>query len=290
MRVVVSAHDDLVAGGLAPEYAGDVVGSAGVHVHLVVHRQGGSDGAALQLLLQLAGIGQTDGQGGDVVRAADILAVQGVIGDLGKAAGVGSQDGGGSLVLGLQHGIGDPPVIALVDIDENDLAGHVQTLVIPHGSLARIDQLGGDALRRGGGSSVGIDRIVLSVHGEAGAVELPAVALGGSLFHIGQADILHQAGQIIGGGVFGVAAGISSALLRVEVGGIGGQFQGGLIGKAGGDGTQIAGVLLLQRGHSCLDRSLNGIGRCGAAGRKAGKQGKCEQRGQDFFQSCFLLG
>ena len=286
--VVVAAHDDLVVGGLAGDAAQQVVGGAAL-ADLVVHHQLGGDGALGELFLDGLGVGKADGQGGDGGGAADVLAVEGVVGDLGEAPHVGGQDGGSALVLGLQHGVGDPPVGALVDVDEDDLARHVQALVVPHGTVAHVDDLGGEALGGGGGGGVGVDVVFLPVHGEAGPVELPAVAVGGGLLHVGKADLLHEADEVVGGGVLGVAAGVPAAQLGVEEVRVGGELQGHVIGVVGGDGGQeglVGGAGVIGGGLPGGGGGGGGLGR-GAAGGQAGEQPQGqEQCGESSFQFC----
>ena len=285
VNVIVAAHQNLMVGGLALEHARNIIGGTGVDLHLVVHLHGGADGAGLQLLLNLFRVGYADGQGGDAHRAADVLAVERIVGDLCKAANVGRQHAHCALVHGLQHGVGDPPVVALVDVQQDDLAGHVQALIVLPGPLVHIHDLGGQALGGGGCGGVGIDVVVLAVDGQAGAVELPAVALGGLLLHVGQADVLHHADQVIGGGMLGITAGVAAALLGVEILRVGGQLQGDVVGIGRLGRVQIALVALRQR------RGRDGIigGGLLPAGRQGKHQGQKQQQGQGLFQSLFLL-
>ena len=187
-------------------------------------------------------------------------------------------------MLCLQHGIGNPPVGPLVDVDEDNFPGHVQLLVVPHGSLACIDQLCGNALRGSGGGGIGIDRVFFAIYGKAGAVELPAIAGSCGFFHICEANLRHNAGQIVRSGVLGIAAGVPAAQGRVEVLRICSQLQGDVIGKIRRDSVHKAIVHSLEGGRLLLGRL--GGSRGLLAGGEPQKYKAQEQCGQ-FLSQCF---
>ena len=272
VHVVVRAHHDLVVGALALDGAGDVVGGSGVDLHLIVHGQRGGDGALRQFGLNGLGILQTDGYAGNAGGRADILGVERLVGHLGKAADIGRDDGGCTLILSLQHRIGDPPVGALVDIDQHDLAGGVHALVIPHGALVQIQHLGGEALLRRGGGGIGIHGVGLAVHHQRGAVVAPQVARGRLLLHVGKADLLHHGGDVVGGVVLRLAAGIATAhVLGAPVQRVFRQLQRHVIGELRGNGLDegVVGGL----GGGCLHR-LRGLGQRAAQGAQRQHRGQ----------------
>ena len=97
--------------------------------------------------------------------------------------------------MGLVGGMVDPPVSILVDRDEHELAGDVETLEVLDGALATVDD--GEFLH------VGIDRGSKTTQGDeiigagiarqvkASLLKRPVVAGEGVLRNVGQADFLH---------------------------------------------------------------------------------------------------
>ena len=205
------ADQNLIIRGFAADFAHDVVGHARADFHLVIHDQRAADRAVFQLFPDFLRIGHADGTGRDGRRAADILAVQRVVRHLREAADVRRQNRRRALVLRLQHRIGDPPVVALVDIHEHNFARHVQPFVIPHRALADVDDFRRQAVRRRGRRGVGIHRIILAVHRETRAVELPSVAVRRHLFHIFKTEREHFLIEVFRRGVLRVAARLTAA-------------------------------------------------------------------------------
>ena len=119
---------------------------------------------------------------------------------------------------------------------------------------ASMNQLCGNALRGSGGGGIGIDRVFFAIYGKAGAVELPAIAGSCGFFHICEANLRHNAGQIVRSGVLGIAAGVPAAQGRVEVLRICSQLQGDVIGKIRRDSVHKAIVHSLEGGRLLLGR------------------------------------
>ena len=117
VHIIMPADENLMVGGLALDLAHDVVGHARADLDLVVHNQRSGHGSFFHHRTQFQRIRYADGTGRDARRSANILTVERVVSDLRKAADVRRENRRRALILRLQHRIGDPPVIALVDID-----------------------------------------------------------------------------------------------------------------------------------------------------------------------------
>ena len=132
----------------AGQLADDVVGCAvALHPGAGVQRDGHRRAARKQLL-QHPGILPGNGKGGGFGRACDILRVQRGVVHLAVAPGLHGDQRCRTLEVGLIHGVVDPPFVSLVDLNQHQLAGDIQPLVIRFRPLARIDKLvGGRAVR-----------------------------------------------------------------------------------------------------------------------------------------------
>ena len=69
-------------------------------------------------------------------------------------------------MLRFQHGVGNPPVGALVNIHQHDFALDIHPLIVIHCAAPDIDNRGGDAFGDGGCRGVGINRVFRAVHGD----------------------------------------------------------------------------------------------------------------------------
>jgi len=223
VRVIVTAEENLEFGGLAADAPGDVVGCPLADFNGVIHLQCSQYSAVRQLRADFTACANADGAGWDARRAADILTVQRVVRNLPETADVRRENCSCALMLRFQHGVGNPPVGALVNIHQHDFALDIHTLIVIHCAAPDIDNRGGDAFGDGGCRGVGINRVFRAVHGEGCAVELPLIALRRRLFDVGQPNAAHFVREIIRRGVFRVAACLTTAvggvIMEMEVSG-----------------------------------------------------------------------
>ena len=133
--------------GLALQNPHDIICGSGVDLHLVIHHQRSSHRSSLHFFLQFLRICQADRQGWNGGGAADVLTIQSIVRNLGKATHIRRQNSHRTLKVRLQHGVGDPPVGPLIYIHQDDLSLYIQVLIVPRGALSGIDYLGGNPLR-----------------------------------------------------------------------------------------------------------------------------------------------
>ena len=222
--IVVSAHQNHLVGVLAGQGAHDVValgfghhGGQCVQCHL-----GAAAEAKVSRFGQRGRVLSGDGEGRRLPRAADVLGVQRLLVHLAVAARLHRQNGRRAPQMGLVGRVVDPPVVALVDVHQHQLAPHVQPVQLGGGAGARVDE---GVVLRALGVKVGLVAAQLGGAGaalfvfisKAGVVEVPPVQRKAVLFHR-KADGAHLGGQQLAGLELGPAAGGAVAQHRVGAG------------------------------------------------------------------------
>ena len=121
--------------------------------------------------------------------------------------------------MSLVGGVVNPPVGILVDRDEHELAGDVETLEVLDGALAAVDN--GEFLHvgiDGGGKATQGDEVLgagVARQVEASLLKRPVVAGEGVLRDVGEANLLHLGGHEVDDLGLGGRAGTAVAYVGV---------------------------------------------------------------------------
>ena len=200
----------------AGNHAHDVVGNT-VHAHLADGIQGHRCFSIITHdRSQRLGIGAAHGKGGCIGRAADILGIQGIVADFPIAAVLNGNHGGSPPQMGFIGRVVDPPVFPLVDIDQDKLVCHIQSIQICLGALAAVNH--GEGLCPVGNEIRLVSSKLRSIFGtfavrkgQLGFFKRPGIQGKFILGYVLKADALHFRFQHIAGGKLRFRPGCSVA-------------------------------------------------------------------------------